>query len=171
MLYRVRKSWDNPKSQIGAFNILQNAISVCDEGYFVFDEDGNVVYPEVKAPEGKQMDLYSFNKMIIAQMPDLDEKGIKSGKEKIHKFVSDLNKEYFMLLCADLVYYTMFIMDSFSVENTADVVIECLENLGKIKSIDFTEGKQAIEIWIQKDEEVVVAYFFNYDQGVIKCKR
>ena len=102
---------------------------------------------------------------------DLDEKGIKSGKEKIHKFVSDLNKEYFMLLCADLVYYTMFIMDSFSVENTADVVIECLENLGKIKSIDFTEGKQAIEIWIQKDEEVVVAYFFNYDQGVIKCKR
>lgn len=47
-LYRVRKSWDDPKSQIGAYAVLANAKAVCDKnpGYFVFDESGKIVYPE-----------------------------------------------------------------------------------------------------------------------------
>lgn len=44
-LYRIRKSWDDAKSQIGAYTNLESAKSVCKEGYFVFDENGNVVYP------------------------------------------------------------------------------------------------------------------------------
>ena len=46
MYYRVRKSWEDTKSQIGAYTILQNAINKCSEnpGYSVFDEDGKVLY-------------------------------------------------------------------------------------------------------------------------------
>ena len=44
-LYRIRKSWDDAKSQIGAYANLESAKSVCKEGYFVFDENGKVVYP------------------------------------------------------------------------------------------------------------------------------
>lgn len=46
MYYRVRKSWEDTKSQLGAFTILENAIKKCDEnpGYSVFDEDGKVVH-------------------------------------------------------------------------------------------------------------------------------
>jgi N-acetylmuramoyl-L-alanine amidase CwlA len=49
-LYRVRKSWDDPKSQIGAFAVLENAKKVCDAnpGHYVFDENGKIVYPEQK---------------------------------------------------------------------------------------------------------------------------
>jgi N-acetylmuramoyl-L-alanine amidase CwlA len=43
-LYRVRKSWPNVKSQIGAFSNLNNAKKVCVNGYSVYDESGNVVY-------------------------------------------------------------------------------------------------------------------------------
>ena len=43
-LYRVRKSWSNVKSQIGAFNNLDNAKKACTNGYSVYDEFGNVVY-------------------------------------------------------------------------------------------------------------------------------
>ena len=43
-LYRVRKSWDNIASQIGAYGDLNNAISVCNEGYYVFDCNGNIIY-------------------------------------------------------------------------------------------------------------------------------
>ena len=43
-LYRVRKSWSDVKSQIGAFNNLDNAKKVCANGYSVYDEFGNVVY-------------------------------------------------------------------------------------------------------------------------------
>lgn len=48
-LYRVRKSWNDAKSQIGAFASLDNAKKVCKSGYFVFDSNGNIVYPAMKS--------------------------------------------------------------------------------------------------------------------------
>ena len=45
--YRVRKSWEDAGSQIGAYGILDNAINACKNGYYVFDSKGNVVYPIV----------------------------------------------------------------------------------------------------------------------------
>lgn len=44
ILYRVRKSWADSSSQIGAFKILENAKANCPEGYSVFDENGKAVY-------------------------------------------------------------------------------------------------------------------------------
>lgn len=43
-LYRIRTSWDNAKSQIGAYADLENAKKECKEGYTVFDWDGKAVY-------------------------------------------------------------------------------------------------------------------------------
>jgi hypothetical protein len=45
-LYRVRKSWDDAKSQVGAYRILDNAKAECDKhpGYSVYDEAGKAVY-------------------------------------------------------------------------------------------------------------------------------
>ena len=45
--YRVRKSWDNKKSQLGAYRYLSNAKKKADAnpGYFVFSNDGKLVYP------------------------------------------------------------------------------------------------------------------------------
>ena len=42
--YRVRKSWADVKSQIGAYTLFDNAKKACKDGYFVFDDNGNVVY-------------------------------------------------------------------------------------------------------------------------------
>ena len=44
--YRVRKSWQDAKSQIGAFKDKNNAINLCkhNKGYKVFDNDGKQVY-------------------------------------------------------------------------------------------------------------------------------
>lgn len=49
-LYRVRKSWDNPKSQIGAYTSLKWAKRAVDNhpGYGVYDSSGRCVYPEGK---------------------------------------------------------------------------------------------------------------------------
>lgn len=46
-MYRVRKSWDDTGSQLGAFEILSNAKVLADdnEGYKVFDSDGKQIYP------------------------------------------------------------------------------------------------------------------------------
>ena len=51
-MYRVRKSWSDAKSQIGAYKVLDNAKKKVDEnsGYKVFDASGNVVYPAASTP-------------------------------------------------------------------------------------------------------------------------
>jgi len=53
-LYRVRKSKDDAKSQVGAYSNLDNAKAACDEagsGYKVFDWDYEVVYEYVEVTE------------------------------------------------------------------------------------------------------------------------
>lgn len=45
-MYRVRKSWSDASSQIGAYTVLENAIKACKDGYYVFDSKGNLIYPE-----------------------------------------------------------------------------------------------------------------------------
>lgn len=45
-LYRIRKTWADSKSQLGAYKILENAKKECAKhpGYSVFDETGKAVY-------------------------------------------------------------------------------------------------------------------------------
>lgn len=55
-LYRVRKSWTDDKSQIGAYLSILNAQKACKPGYSVFDSSGNVVFsniPKTTAPAKK----------------------------------------------------------------------------------------------------------------------
>lgn len=47
-MYRIRKSWKDAASQIGAYTNLDNAKRACKNGYYVFDSKGNIVYPEQK---------------------------------------------------------------------------------------------------------------------------
>ena len=47
-IYRVRKAWNKPETQIGAFAVLDYAKSACDKagkGYYVFNSNGEVIYP------------------------------------------------------------------------------------------------------------------------------
>lgn len=51
-IYRIRLSWDNPASQIGAYRILENAINTCkaaNGNYKVFNSKGEIVYSASKA--------------------------------------------------------------------------------------------------------------------------
>ena len=66
--YRVRKSWDDAKSQIGAYKVLDNAKNNCPAGYTVYDWNGNAVYP-VKAEPPKtevKVSVLEWQKAAIA---------------------------------------------------------------------------------------------------------
>jgi len=45
--YRVRKSWKDSKSQVGAYRVLSNAKATADKnpGTYVFTNDGKAIYP------------------------------------------------------------------------------------------------------------------------------
>ena len=68
VLYRVRKSWSDAKSQKGAFNNLENAKKCADSnaGYSVFDESGKVVYT------GKQTGPGSSSGSFLVQVTATD---------------------------------------------------------------------------------------------------
>lgn len=73
-MYRVRKAWNDPRSQIGAFKNLDGAKKLADQnpGYKVFDSSGEVVYdptytskPEIPV-EGTP--ILSTTKSTVEQM-------------------------------------------------------------------------------------------------------
>lgn len=79
-LYRVRKSWKDSSTQLGAFHDLKSAKSVAkkNKGYKVFDKDGNQIYPTTKK--------YSGGFPIIP--PALKKNSIGLQVERLQKFLN-----------------------------------------------------------------------------------
>ena len=72
--YRVRKSWGDASSQIGAFKVLENAKAYADEhpGYFVFDPDGVKIYAPKTATEMPFLVRVSISDLNIRRGPGTD---------------------------------------------------------------------------------------------------
>lgn len=62
--YRVRKTWPNASTQLGAYQSLQNAKDTVDKnpGYYVFDEKGTAIYP---IPEEKSSNNIDYKKLYL----------------------------------------------------------------------------------------------------------
>lgn len=127
----------------------------------MIDESGNL-----------GMSLYDVNKNFMADQPALSQDELTASLKVIEDYVFDTykNSTYFMLLCKELSYYTVFVRDSESSTNIlADEVLNCLQWIAKdILSIELNTTNNTPEIWIRTPEdEVVCMYLFNYDNGVI----
>lgn len=145
-------------------------------GQIVRKEDGLYVYKdgEYYPIEDQKIDtgmsLYELNKQGYAQLLPYDETQIQDAIAWINEF-SDKNKgKYYMLLCKEISYYTVFEKDFLEYDclSLGHGVIECLNNVGTIHGID-DNGEGALEIWVKtSDEEVYCMLLFNYDVGVVK---
>ena len=121
------------------------------------------------------MTAYDMNKQLIHQLSELDRDTIHQKKAMITNFCNEKQNGYYMLLCRDTNYYTVIhrISADASLDTIADVVTECAETQGAIKSIEITEDGGAIEIWVDNiyfEDSVYVMYFFPYDGGVEVCR-
>lgn len=145
-------------------------------GQVAIDKDTNITYVynngwqplgDVKvAGEGLKMSLYDLNQNIMEQLPDITEFDDKITL--INEFKELTNNKYYMLYSKDISYFTMFVIEKYGeMASLGDAVIECLKNLGKVKSIDFTENRDAIEVWVEYDGKIICAYFFPYDNGIL----
>ena len=65
-LYRVRKSWADTKSQLGAYSSLENAKKVCKTDYSVFDNSGRVVYTVAEKTSTKGTKITLNNATLYA---------------------------------------------------------------------------------------------------------
>lgn len=125
---------------------------------------------EQKVQGNLQMNIYELNKQLISQMAALSDEDLEDSKQLIRGYLQEHENEFYMLLCKDISYYTLFhIVDYITEPAAADEVIECIKEIGTVKSIDRTEDG-AIEIWAQPGESDPLAmYLFPYDAGVIQC--
>lgn len=64
-MYRVRQTWSNAKTQLGAYRILQNAIDNCKDGYKVYDNNGNVVYPQTVVTDCMRVNIEEIRELSI----------------------------------------------------------------------------------------------------------
>lgn len=80
--YRIRKTWSDESSQLGAYQSLDKAKAACPYGYFVFDDNGKAIYLNSTIPDGTQAS--DFNdlsedmaaEMILALIHECDDSGI-----------------------------------------------------------------------------------------------
>ena len=76
-IYRIRLSWDNPASQIGAYRILENAINTCkaaNGNYKVFNSKGEIVYSASEASTPSEI-----KPVEIIPQPAAQYSGVKLG--------------------------------------------------------------------------------------------
>lgn len=114
------------------------------------------------------MNLYEFNKKIYQNAPNLDLKNEDFNKVKflLDDFYNSSKSKYYMLLCKDLSYYTVFIEDDKINRDFSLEVIETLLSLGKIKDLAKTK-ENVLEIWFENNSEIFCAYMFDYKNGVV----
>ena len=125
---------------------------------------------------GLTVSLYDVNKMAMPNLPDLTDEQIDAAKRKIAMFIKP-ESQFWMLLNNEKHYYTVFWIKPFlGVGNDdspkiEDEIVECLKEIGNIKSIEQVD-ENAIEAWvIDKDDlEAYAYYLFNYDKGVVICR-
>ena len=145
--------------QIG--EVVQDAVT---GNFMVWTNEGwNTVKSE---NSGINMGLYEMNKQIISQLPKLTEAELFDKDLLINTLHAKFNNEFYMLYGKEISYFTLFrIFDSIRFGNE---VIDCLNNVGDIKAIDFTEPEDAIEIWVETEDGPTCLYLFPYDNGVVR---
>ena len=128
--------------------------------------------------------LYDLNKGVIEKnVKALTQEELNNKKDLIIDFINNSNNEYYMMLCNERKDYTIFHRNKKNGDGefldrcegyTGDyfekvLIEECLPNRGQTKSIEWTEDKGAIEIWISIDGESYCYYLFPYDTAIIEC--
>lgn len=129
--------------------------------------------------------LYELNKQIIAQMPILNEDEIRRCSDTLLKYFVKNSDSYYMLLCNELNYYTVFHIISTKTTAMQDLITEFLDiviNLGDVRLIE-EDNNGVLAVWSSlkpfnydmlsdeaKEEvnKVHCFYLFPYGKGVIE---
>ena len=140
-----------------------------DNKCYVYNNGWNPISNVQMENKGISIDLYSLNKNIMNQMKPINEQEINELKNSVNA-LSEYGM-YFMLLCKDYNYYTIFHKNFPSIISTdsfANMVIILCQELGDIIGWENTD-QGAIEVWIKINDEAYCFYLFQYDAGIVEC--
>lgn len=121
-----------------------------------------------------QYNLYDFNKVNMARLPELTEHEELAATRVLKTFFREnASIRYFMMLCYDNHDFTLFDTESNEMVDILPTIVtdimECMHNRG-FGFIDIAPVEGAIEIWVKPHDQQEVAHMymlFPYDNGVI----
>jgi hypothetical protein len=111
------------------------------------------------------MSLYDINQSIISQLPAFTDKQILELGSNIFNFGQMFSdSEYFMFLCNELHYYTLFHKDADNCEfaNLGQAVIAIIREMNK-DVVAADNFKDRYEIWLKDEDNTNVFILFPYD--------
>ena len=144
------------------------AMCIDTKEIFIWDREEGWIPVNVEN-KGIEFNLYDLNKNVINQLNPLTLEEIKIKTNSLNDYREALNNTYYMMLCKDFNYYTIF---SFSVkpsfETFSDAVLTIITELGDVYSIEWLDNG-SVEIWIKPigEETPYAFYLFPYDAGVV----
>lgn len=89
-LYRVRKSWADKDSQIGAYHDLEKAKAACPVGYGVFDAEGHAVYTNREDAFEMTLTKEQLQKMIDDAAAKAAKAAVEAAVGKHYKRLGDV---------------------------------------------------------------------------------
>ena len=138
-------------------------------------------YKKAKVNSNVQLTMYDINKQLINQMEPLTEDE-RAGHfyTTLLPFLDETNNSYYMLLCRDINYYTLFHRTGGAEDESFDKVLEeILDNYGTWITYSWAneQTKDAIEYWVKitmpggdedKFEDLYCFLLFPYDAGLVE---
>ena len=115
--------------------------------------------------------LYELNQSIINGMPALSENEERKASLEFFDWISKLpdNPKFYMLLCSELNYYTVFhINDTATKEDFWNELYDIAKELGTLKAMEIDSG--CFSIWADWPQDNIshLFYLFPYDRGVVE---
>ena len=129
-----------------------------------------------------QMTLYDLNRQMVKSLPPMDEEGkIAFINNIFNKFIEKDSNKYYMLLCKELSYFTVFHKDDINTDNFAETIHQLLSERGTIITAgwDNEKNQNSIEYWVSVKTpiennpnytEIYCFYLFRYDEGVVEVQ-
>lgn len=161
-------------------DLLQlNALQIHEDGEYAYVKETQEIYcwhdgwQKVDIQnQGIEVNLYELSKNIMSQMDPMTEEELAELPHKILSWYAEDTKtnKYYMLLCRDINYYTLFAQEEVGKDavSFSEAVIDIVAPLGPVYGFEKTDAG-ALEFWIKPNEsETPLAfYLFPYDAGVV----
>lgn len=120
-----------------------------------------------------EMTNYEIHKQLFQKIDPPDRTKLKKLFSSVGAwFSTDIECNYYMLLCREKNDYTVFHFNNMNYDQGQQSVQRLLENRGTILDIIYVHGQDAYECWIKEksSSEVYMYMLFPYNWGVIEIE-
>lgn len=141
--------------------------------FFIYHDENYTLIPK---EANLALSLYDMNAQIMNQLPTLSKEDMQAKKQTFKDFLRKTENNFYMLYGKEISYFTIFhnldpdigYIGYQIYTDFYEVLLECLHNIGEVKSFDLTEAEDAFEVWVKVDEDKTTClYFFPYDSGIV----